>query len=81
MKELIKKYLKEQVIDRVGETRPYIDPDFIDVYADDIEKLVKNNAVLPHVSDNEVSVCDNYNPEIAFPTDNGKCKNCGKYHE
>jgi len=47
MKELIKKYLKEQVIDRVGETRPYIDPDFIDVYADDIEKLVKNNAVLP----------------------------------
>ena len=50
MKELIKKYLKEQVIDQVGETRPYIDPDFIDVYADEIEKLVKNNAVLPHVS-------------------------------
>ena len=42
------------------------------------EKAVKNNAVLPHVSD---TVCDNYDPEIGFPTGNGKCKNCGKYHE
>jgi hypothetical protein len=50
MKDLIKKYLQEQIIDKVGETRPYIDSDFIDVYADDIEKLVKNNAILPHVS-------------------------------
>ena len=42
------------------------------------EKVVKNNAVLPLVSD---TVCDNYDPEIGFPTGNGKCKNCGKYHE
>ena len=27
------------------------------------------------------TVCDNYDPEIGFPTGNGKCKNCGKYHE
>ena len=33
--------------------------------------------------DKDVSdtVCDNYDPEIGFPTGNGKCKNCGKYHE
>jgi len=60
MKDLIKKYLQKQVIDEVGETRPYIDPDFIDIYAGDIEKLVKNNAVLPLVSFSEerAEVCE-----------------------
>lgn len=41
MKELIKNYLQEQVIDKIGETRPYIDPEFIDEYANDIEELIK----------------------------------------
>jgi len=27
------------------------------------------------------SVCDDYDPEIAFPNGNGKCKTCGKYHD
>jgi len=60
MKDLIKKYLQKQVIDEVGETRPYIGPDFIDIYAGDIEKLVKNNAVLPLVSFSEerAEVCE-----------------------
>lgn len=24
--------------------------------------------------------CDNHDPEIGFPTGNGRCKNCGQYH-
>jgi len=26
-------------------------------------------------------ICDDYDPEMAFPNGNGKCKSCGKYHE
>ena len=36
---------------------------------------VNKNCNLQSVSD---TVCDNYDPEIGFPTGNGKCKNCGK---
>lgn len=41
------------------------------------QEIVKLFAI-PDVSD---TVCDNYDPEIGFPTGNGKCRNCGKYHE
>lgn len=27
------------------------------------------------------SVCSNHDPEIRFPSGNGKCKSCGSYHE
>ncbi|MDD3946122.1 MAG: hypothetical protein PHS38_15635 [Bacteroidales bacterium] len=44
----------------------------------DIKKHISEQLNILHVSD---TVCDNYDPEIGFPTGNGKCKNCGKYHE
>jgi hypothetical protein len=44
MKTLINRiydYLRTCVHDNLGETRPYIDPDNIDIMAKDIEKLTK----------------------------------------
>ena len=53
----------------------------ISVLRNDIKKHISEQLNILHVSNNEVAVCDNYDPEIGFPTGNGKCKNCGKYHE
>ena len=33
------------------------------------------------VGRSEQLVCDDYDPEMAFPTGNGKCRNCGRYHD
>ena len=39
MNSKIAEYLEQQIIDNVGETRPYIDPDNIAVMADEIVEL------------------------------------------
>lgn len=39
MKEKLIEFLKDQVLDNIGETRPYIDPDNIEWMAEEIVKL------------------------------------------
>ncbi len=40
MKEEIVKILESYVIDKVGETRSFIDPDHIETIADEIQKVI-----------------------------------------
>jgi len=64
----------------------------LEITGDLVESEVHNNLLVAHekikslvrLLKNGFEVgfkCDNYDPEIAFPTGNGKCKNCGKWHE
>ena len=75
LKDLEEMFKMEQELDIPHRDRWY-NKDF-DKRELEAEQPVKN-CNIPHVSD---TVCDNYDPEIGFPTGNGKCKNCGKYHE
>ncbi len=39
-----------------------------------------NNIILDVLGLPTEPECDNYDPEIGWPSGNGKCKNCNKYH-
>ena len=57
-----------------------IEPNIIESMLTNLQKLVKNNAVSPHIGNNELAVCDCTEPDSEDGNGNKWCSKCFKIY-